>query len=157
MKDSKNIMVTGGLPTGTFQADPSNEVSADAKTIERLKRQLADAKRPIRILEEATSLSYILRRYDLEFRGPVSVQLIELRDKPNNYCWKKLRESLQADGFGHEEPTYRDELILALAMKQEAQNNFITEDQIKEVSQFLYSVQSPITFEEVQEFNRKYI
>jgi uncharacterized protein YciI len=50
----------------------------------------------------------------------------------------------------------REAVILSLAIKQEEQNAFIDQDQVRSANEF-FSFKKPITFDEIQEYNKKFI
>lgn len=87
-------------------------------------------------------------------------QPVQIKDQASCYAYKAMAEDLKSDiakTFGFEElPGNRSVCLLALAITQEDQNEFISHSQIKTVNDFFEFI-NPITFDEVQEFSSRYI
>lgn len=82
--------------------------------------------------------------------------MVEVTDQSNCYAYKALVEDKKdVFGFTHD-LVDRDICALALAITQEEQNDYIGHDQIATVNDFFQFVE-PITYEDVQNFNSKYI
>lgn len=64
-------------------------------------------------------------------------------------------DNIQKDPFGLG-PSVKQLCILGLAVRQEEQNDFISQEQIDEINHIM-AFNRLITFKDVQEYNRKYI
>jgi hypothetical protein len=86
--------------------------------------------------------------------GDASVKVMH-QDAPDHHPYQMLAEEKAKDTWQPFVST-KEKCILALAITQECQNEHINEFQIAEVNNF-FEFEKPITYEQVQEYNRKYI
>lgn len=109
------------------------------------------------ILQNAKTIIANLNSINLEFI-PHSFSIVSLKGFEHSYAYKALVADLTDTTFGYpRSPTVKEEMILALAITQEDQNDYIREEQIEIANSILFADEELITYEDVQAYNSKYI